>query len=286
MNSKVTRFAPTPSGYLHLGNLYSFLMTKAIANHHGAKILLRIDDMDQERVRPEYIQDIFDTLDFMDLSYDEGPKNSEELEEAWSQMNRLEKYGKAIKQLISAQNLFACDCSRKTIKKRSPDGQYDGFCLERELPLDQSNIALRLKTGGVTSSFGRFESFPVILKKDRFPAYHLCSLVDDLEFEVNLVIRGSDLLTSTATQEILARAMNQSEDFGKIQFIHHELLLNDDRVKLSKSSGALSINYLRKNGKTKNQIYTILSSALKWKTEVDNFSDFSSEIIKKMATHD
>ncbi|MDN3203652.1 glutamate--tRNA ligase family protein [Algoriphagus sediminis] len=281
MNSKVTRFAPTPSGYLHLGNLYSFLVTKAMANHHGAKILLRIDDMDQERVRPEYIQDIFDTLEFMDLGYDFGPKTSKELKEVWSQMNRLKKYSKAIEQLISAQKLFTCDCSRKTIKKRTPDGQYDGFCLARELPLDQPDTALRLKTDDFTSSFGRSEAFPVILKKDGFPAYHLCSLMDDLEFEVDLVIRGLDLLTSTATQEILANALNQSENFGKIKFIHHELLFDENGGKLAKSSGSRSIKHLRESGKTKSQVYTMLSSALNWKTEVDNFQDFSSEIIKK-----
>lgn len=69
-----TRIAPTPSGYLHLGNAYSFLLTKALAKKHGAKILLRIDDLDRDRYRPEYVEDIFATLDFLEIKIDQGPK--------------------------------------------------------------------------------------------------------------------------------------------------------------------------------------------------------------------
>jgi glutamyl-tRNA synthetase len=83
-----TRIAPTPSGYLHLGNAYSFLLTKALAKKHGAKILLRIDDLDRDRYRPEYVEDIFATLDFLEIKIDQGPKNSKEMESTWSQVHR------------------------------------------------------------------------------------------------------------------------------------------------------------------------------------------------------
>ena len=75
MNFELTRIAPTPSGYLHLGNAYSFLLTKALAKKYDAKILLRIDDLDRDRYRPEFVQDIFDTLDYLEIKIDQGLKN-------------------------------------------------------------------------------------------------------------------------------------------------------------------------------------------------------------------
>lgn len=90
MNFNLTRIAPTPSGFLHLGNAFSFLKTKALAQKHNAKILLRIDDLDRERYRPEYVQDIFDTLDFLEIKIDLGPKNLQEFESEWSQVLRME----------------------------------------------------------------------------------------------------------------------------------------------------------------------------------------------------
>ncbi len=284
MSSKVTRFAPTPSGFLHLGNLYSFLVTKALAKQKNSKILLRIDDMDHERVRDEYIQDIFDTLEFMDLEYDLGPKNLEDFKSNWSQKVRLENYKEAIARLIQEAKVFACDCSRKTIKERAPDGYYDGFCLDRNLPLDQPETCLRLKISGYQSAYGPTEPYPIIRKKDRFPAYHLCSLIDDFEFSVNMIIRGSDLLSSTATQAGIASSLGKGEEFEATEIIHHDILLDEKGEKLAKSVGALSIQSIRKEGKNPSDLFMILSKMLQWPTAVDNFEDFSNEVTKKMAT--
>src|SRR5258708_37010017 len=91
-----TRIAPTPSGFLHLGNVVSFVRTVELGKRKGAKVLLRIDDLDRERVEPEYVQDIFDTLEFLELPWDEGPRNVEEFERDWSQIHRIGLYREAL----------------------------------------------------------------------------------------------------------------------------------------------------------------------------------------------
>jgi glutamyl/glutaminyl-tRNA synthetase len=94
-----TRIAPTPSGFLHLGNALSFELTASLAQKTGAKILLRIDDLDRERTNPPYVQDIFDTLNFLNIKWDEGPKDIIEYENSWSQIHRIGLYQNALEQL-------------------------------------------------------------------------------------------------------------------------------------------------------------------------------------------
>lgn len=105
-----TRIAPTPSGYLHLGNIISFLITSAIARKHKAKIFLRIDDLDRARVRDIYINDIFETLNFLEITYDEGPKDITDFKSNYSQIHRLDLYEKALKDLADKGACFACIC--------------------------------------------------------------------------------------------------------------------------------------------------------------------------------
>ena len=94
-----TRIAPTPSGFLHLGNVLSFGITAALARKHGAKILLRIDDLDRTRINKQYVQDIFDTLNFLEIPWDEGPRNIKEYEDSYSQLHRMGVYQEALEQL-------------------------------------------------------------------------------------------------------------------------------------------------------------------------------------------
>ncbi len=107
-----TRIAPTPSGYLHLGNVLSFALTATLAEQYGARILLRIDDLDRQRAQPAYIQDIFDTLEFLELPWHEGPRSVEEFEQQYSQVHRLPLYRQALEELKDKGAVFACDCSR------------------------------------------------------------------------------------------------------------------------------------------------------------------------------
>src|SRR6185312_6440352 len=99
MHFKKTRIAPTPSGFLHLGNAYSFALTAALAGKYGARILLRIDDLDRERVQKQYVQDIFDTLNFLEIPWHEGPRNMDEYEKQYSQIHRLDLYRQTLDML-------------------------------------------------------------------------------------------------------------------------------------------------------------------------------------------
>lgn len=270
MKFNLTRIAPTPSGFLHLGNAFSFLKTKALAEKHGAKILLRIDDLDRERYRPEYVQDIFETLDFLEIPIDLGPKNLQEFENEWSQIHRMEMYKGALDRLKSTGKLFACDCSRKKIQQLDPSGYYLGQCLERRLSLEKAEVAWRMDTS--ESDFVQFTEYPdqkksalipqdsmfyVVRKKDGIPAYQLTSLQDDLHFGVDLIVRGNDLFPSTLAQLDLARNLGE-EKFRQITFQHHPLIKSPKQEKLSKSAGAMSIQYLRNQGKKLRDVLNLI----------------------------
>lgn len=274
MTFSLTRVAPTPSGYLHLGNAYSFLLTHSIANKHGAKILLRIDDLDRERYRTEYVQDIFDTLDFLEIPIDIGPKSLLQFESEWSQLHRIPLYEEALNKLSASKMVFACDCSRNKIQQMDSRGYYLGYCIDRKIPLDRKETAWRINT--LDSDFVQYTEYPsqkktdlvpeetgfyVIRKKDQFPAYHLASLVDDVLFGVDLIVRGKDLYPSSLAQLDLARLLNQSS-FSATTFLHHDLLKGQNQSKLSKSAGALSIQTLRKEGKKLKDIKLLISEKL------------------------
>lgn len=271
MKYALTRIAPTPSGFLHLGNAYSFLLTQALAKKHGAKILLRIDDLDRERYRPEYVQDIFDTLDFLEIQIDLGPKSVSELESEWSQVHRMQRYEEALAKLRTTGKVFSCDCSRNKIQQIDPRGYYLGQCLDRRIPLDKPDTAWRVNT--LEADFTQFTeylnfrktdlipeetAFYVVRKKDRLPAYHLTSVVDDLHFGVDLIVRGKDLYASTLAQLDLARLLGE-EKFTQSTFLHHELIKGSNQSKLSKSAGDTSIQFLRKEGKKLQEIHSLLA---------------------------
>ncbi len=267
---KKTRIAPTPSGFLHLGNAYSFALTAAIAQKSGAKILLRIDDLDRDRIQKEYVQDIFDTLNFLEIPWHEGPRNMQEYEKEYSQVHRMDLYDQALDQLREQQAVFACSCSRAQIRMQNPDDVYQGTCRKKGLSLDASEVNWRLRTDdsaelAVNTLFDRTikAALPeamrdfVVRKKDGFPAYQLASVVDDIHFGVDLVIRGQDLWDSTLAQLYLAGVLHL-ETFKGNTFFHHRLLTTLGGHKLSKSAGDNSIRYLRQHGRKAADIYAII----------------------------
>lgn len=265
-----TRLAPTPSGYLHLGNIYSFAVTLALAQKTGARLLLRIDDMDRERAAPHFIQDIFDTLHFLGLPWNEGPTDSTDFETRWAQPHRLGLYNHALKTLLEAEQVFACTCSRTGILKYSADGSYPGTCRYKNLPLNLPGSALRIKTPASAdvqlqtwSGVQQVQELPaavqnfVVRKKDGRPAYQLCSLVDDIHFGVDLVVRGLDLLPSTLAQWWLSTLLPPNR-FAETVFVHHPLVTDEQGAKLSKSAGHTSVYGLRKQGLKKEDVFALL----------------------------
>lgn len=255
-----TRLAPTPSGYLHLGNAFSFALTAAMAKQSGAHILLRIDDLDRARVRRAYVEDVFATLDYLGIPWDEGPRNYAEYQATYSQIHRLGWYEHALGQLCEKGMVFACDCSRATLQANHPYGIYTGTCLHKGLPLNSLRCNWRLDTSLATLPLPM--QYFVVRKKDGFPAYQLASLIDDLHFGVDLIVRGTDLWESTQAQLYLAQVLGY-HTFQQAAFYHHMLLTEGSTAaKLSKSAGATSIQYLRKQGKTKQDIYGMIGQLL------------------------
>lgn len=283
-----TRIAPTPSGYLHLGNVLSFVLTAALARASGARILLRIDDLDHERVRPTYIEDIFDTLDFLELPWNEGPRNVSEFEKEYAQRHRLPLYRKALEELAQGDRVFACTCSRTQLVQLNGELVHDGNCRHRHLPLDTPAACWRLRTDcaqRVTVQLRSGERLHPILplsmhdfmvrKKDGWPSYQLASVIDDLYYGIGLIVRGADLWPSTIAQHYLAQTLGRSA-FSEIRFYHHPLMMDTEGQKLSKSAGATSVYGLRKEGKKKEEIYGLIAKALGKKEPASNWQELAS----------
>jgi glutamyl-tRNA synthetase len=290
-----TRIAPTPSGYLHLGNVLSFALTAALAGRTGAGILLRIDDLDRGRVSKDYVEDIFDTLSFLGISWDEGPRDFNEYERDYTQLRRMELYEEALRQLREEGKLFACTCSRTQVLRDSSDGGYAGRCRDKGISLDMEGCNWRIRTEaageigvkGIAGMAGEIggsvlaggnevkgiagaakaeevrAALPaemtdfVVRKRDGFPAYQLTSVIDDLHYGIDLVVRGEDLWDSTLAQQFLARELGR-EVFSKIHFYHHLLVMDSGSEKLSKSAGSTSVRWLRGQGVQPADVYTMI----------------------------
>jgi glutamyl-tRNA synthetase len=263
-----------------------------LARRSGAKILLRIDDLDQVRANNLYIQDIFDTLNFLEIPRDEGPRNAKELENSYSQLHRMDMYRDALQQLADKGLVFACSCSRKQLLAAGPDNPQSCACLNQQIPLNAENVSWRLQTGifnqlSVKDYNGKESVYIlpqemhnfVVKKKDGFPAYQLTSVVDDLFFGVDLVVRGEDLWPSTLAQHALASALGKNE-FADIAFYHHPLIADSFGKKLSKSAGATSVKYLRDHGKSAAQVYQMIASVLDLSDTVDSWQSLADALKK------
>ncbi|MFC4872834.1 glutamate--tRNA ligase family protein [Negadavirga shengliensis] len=288
-----TRIAPTPSGFLHIGNIMSFLITVSLARIHGSKILLRIDDLDKARTKPAYVQDIFDTLDFLEIPYDEGPQNISDLNNTYTQFCRMPHYQAALEWLMEENRLFACDCSRKKVFRHNDRGIYPGLCLGKNLSLQKDQVNWRLVTDHSKAITvidypdkpsthllpEKMQHF-VVRTKNQLPAYQLASLVDDLFFGVDFVVRGGDLWESTLAQLYLS-GLFPANNFQKTVFFHHPLIYHNNS-KLSKSAGATSIRYMRKKGMGKKDIYRLIGKHLQFEEQTNGLDDFRKNFLQKL----
>ncbi len=245
-NNPLFRFAPTPSGFLHIGNVANFMFTALLAKKENAQILLRIDDLDSDRTRSICIDDIFRTLELLEIEYQNGPKNTADFYKNYTQLSRLSLYEDALKYLKNENHLFACTCSRKEREVTKCT------CASKNIDFNTPNVAWRLKIdvhkkieshseSGETSSFTLNDEF-VVRQKNGKPAYQLATVVDDIHFGVNRIVRGEDLFESTLMQIYLASLLPNINYFESVKFWQHPLLKDEDGVKLSKSAGAEAIN--------------------------------------------
>lgn len=248
------RLAPTPSGYLHTGNALNFVLNWLTARSTDSRLLLRIDDLDAERKRPEYVQDIFDSLEWLGLDWDEGPRSATDFENNWSQHLRIALYHKQLEKLRATGLLFACRKSRSELAPYA--GKYPAGFRDQGLALDDPDVSWRIATP---------PDFPmpdfVVRRRDGLPAYQIASMADDMYFSVTHVIRGVDLEPSTLAQQWLASCTGD-HNFLNIKFLHHPLLLDSSGEKLSKSAGSTSLQAMRAVGEKPEKVLQQCAIAL------------------------
>ena len=256
-----SRLAPTPSGYLHAGNAVNFAITAALTRALGGELRLRIDDLDAERVRPECTTDIFETLAWLGVSWKEGPQTAGGAG-AFSQQKRVERYIRLTQQLIATGQVYACTCTRSEVQQRTGGLVYDRFCRRAQHALngdavlrfalpDAPVVVTDILRGKFSVDLQNQSGDPVIRRRDGLTAYHVASLADDLDYEINLIVRGEDLLASTATQLALAQALGDTgKSFRETKFLHHALITGAGGTKLSKSQGDSPLRELRQRGET------------------------------------
>jgi glutamyl-tRNA synthetase/glutamyl-Q tRNA(Asp) synthetase len=250
--SPLTRFAPSPTGRLHLGHIVNAIFVWGVARAIGGRVLLRIEDHDRERSRPEYERGIRDDLAWLGLEPDEhAPRQSA----------RGLSYESALATLDARGLVFACRCSRREIGAGAVPGtepRYPGTCRRRGVRV-RPGLGLRVHLGTGIETFhdalrGVERQDPDaqcgdLLVRDRAGqwTYQFAVTVDDWEQGVDLVIRGEDLLSSTGRQIRLARLLGRR---GSAVFLHHPLLYGPSGVKLSKSNRDAGVDVMRREGWT------------------------------------
>lgn len=258
MASVRTRFAPSPTGFLHIGGARTALFNYLFARHHGGNFILRIEDTDRERSTPEAIEAIIQSLRWLQLNWDEGP---------YFQSQRMPLYKEKIEKLLAEGKAYPCICTPEEIEAKRQAAQkakkkpaYDGTCRPREgraLHLPQGKpytvrfLAPKSGTTVVEDKIkGRvvFENTElddlIIARSDGTPTYNFCVVVDDIDMAISHVIRGDDHLANTARQILLYQALGCCPP----QFAHVPLILGLDRSRLSKRHGATSVTAYRDMG--------------------------------------
>src|SRR3954447_10233861 len=266
------RIAPSPTGYLHLGHATTFLRAQERARHAGGKVILRIEDLDPARCRPEFSEAIIEDLGWFGLSWDEGPDLGGTFQ-PYRQSERREFYRKALAALQAAGLVYPCYCSRKDVAAASlaPHDEheepiYPGTCRRHAgsiSPSSGANVNWRFRVpDGEQISFvdvrlGRqravaglhFGDF-IVWRRDHVPAYQLAVTVDDAAMQISEVVRGEDLLISTFRQLLLYRSLNLQLP----KFFHAPLIRDESGRRLAKRHAPLSLRALRQSGATPEEI--------------------------------
>jgi len=281
MNARIiTRFAPSPTGYLHLGHAHSALIAFRAAGDSGGRFLLRIENIDPERCRPEYEAAILEDLAWLGLAWEAPVRRQSE---------HSGNYAAALQKLEAMGVLYPCFCSRREIAAEiarmghaphGPENQlYPGTCRvldprERQRRMESGMpYALRLDSAKASRMAGKLtwhdhlageqQAQPgllgdaILARKDVPTSYHLCVTVDDSLQDVNLVIRGCDLFHATHLHRLLQALLG----YETPEYRHHPLLLNARGVKLSKRDGAIAIRDLRAAGKSPAEVRALAGIA-------------------------
>lgn len=254
------RFAPSPTGYLHVGGARTALFNWLFARHFGGILVLRIEDTDLERSTPEMVEGILQGLQWLGIHWDEGP---------YYQTQRMDLYRAAAARLLESGAAYYCFCSKEELEKRraaaAAEGRpprYEGTCrgIAREEALRRKNagepaaVRFAIPEGGSTSfddavfekvefSNSELEDF-VLLRSDGNPTYHLSVVADDIDLRITHIIRGADHISNTPKQVLLYKALGAPLPI----FAHVPLILGADKTRLSKRHGATSVMAYREEG--------------------------------------
>jgi glutamyl-tRNA synthetase len=248
-----TRFAPSPTGYLHVGGARTALFSWLYARKHGGRFVLRIEDTDLERSTAESVNAILEGMTWLGLEYDEGP---------FYQTERFVRYSEVIQELMDKGLAYRCSCSRERLDalreeqmKRKEKPRYDGHCRGEHVdPAEPHVIRFRNPQDGVVLiddmvrgkvAFSNAELDDLIIRRtDGSPTYNLTVVVDDNDMGITHVIRGDDHLNNTPRQINLLRAMGKEPP----RYAHVPMILGDDGSRLSKRHGAVSVMQYKEQG--------------------------------------
>jgi glutamyl-tRNA synthetase len=250
----VTRFAPSPTGMLHIGGVRTALFSWLHARHHGGKFILRVEDTDRERSTEEAVRTILDGMHWLELGADEGP---------YFQSQRYERYRSVIAQLLERGAAYRCYCTREELEEmrlqqlaRKEKPRYDGRCRENQQVRTGVVPAIRFKNppdgevivddqvhGRVVFQNRELDDL-IIQRSDGSPTYNFCVVVDDMDMGVTHVIRGDDHLNNTPRQMNMLLALGATPP----RYAHVPMILGADGAKLSKRHGAVSVLQYQEDG--------------------------------------
>ncbi len=311
MNSPVrVRYAPSPTGFPHVGNIRTALFNWLFARHHGGSFIVRIEDTDVARTVPGATEAILDGLRWLGLDWDEGPQVGGKYG-PYFQSQRRDKYHEAAQRLIAQGNAYTCYCSperldamrKEQVRLKQPPG-YDRLCrnltseerkakeaagivpvVRFKTPLSGRTAFTDLIRGEVVFDNTTIDDF-VLLKSDGYPTYHLANVVDDHLMAISHVLRAEEWLSSTPRHLMLYRAFG----FTPPLYAHLPMILGTDRSKLSKRHGAVSITEYREQGylpETMVNFLALLGWSLDDKTEIlsreELTANFSLERVSRTA---
>lgn len=249
-----TRFAPSPTGMLHIGGARTALFSWLYARHHGGSFVLRIEDTDRERSTPEALQAILDGMKWLELDWDEGP---------YYQSERMDRYREMVEWLLAHGHAYHCYCTKEELEAmreeqmaRKEKPRYDGRCRDRTGPREGVDPVVRFRSpregvtvvndavrGRVTFNNSELDDL-IIARSDGSPTYNFCVVVDDMDSGVTHVIRGDDHLNNTPRQMNILKAL----DVEPPEYGHLPMILGPDGAKLSKRHGAVSVLHYREEG--------------------------------------
>ena len=248
-----TRFAPSPTGYLHIGGARTALFAWLYARKHGGKFVLRIEDTDLERSTEESVNAILEGMSWLGLDYDEGP---------FYQTHRFDRYEEVIQKLLDDGSAYRCSCSKERIEKLREEQmaakekpRYDGHCRGQDVSADEPHVIRfanpkegevvfeDLVRGSITVKNSELDDL-IIKRTDGSPTYNLSVVVDDLDMKISHVIRGDDHINNTPRQINILKAMGHDAP----TYAHVPMILGEDGARLSKRHGATSVIDYREMG--------------------------------------